>query len=180
MDDIIIIIGGIKLAILDKWKTVILILLVIILLFYNIGINSKLKRYIVEDKEVFINEIDNLIAKSKIKMDSIISNKDEIYIEYKDIELLKMYHGDLKRKLFGFKKKANYINKDLSDGFQKLSDKYNYEEEINLEDTVIYYEEFLKRIEDNENIILTDDDVYMFERIYNLYNEIRKDINKIM
>jgi len=113
-------------------------------------------------------------------MDNIVSNKNEIYIEYKDIELLMMYHGDLERSVFGFKKKANFINEDTKDGFQKLCDKYNYEEEINLEDTAIYYENLLKRMEGKENLILKDDDVYMLEEIYNLYNEIRKNINKLM
>ncbi len=167
-------------TILNKWKTIILILLVIILICYTIGINAKHRRYIDEDKEQFISKINNLIIKSKVKMDNIISNKDEIYIEYKDIELLMMYHGDLERTVFGFKKKANFINEDLSAEFQKLWDKYNYEEEINLKDTIIYYENLLKRIEGKENVILNDDDVYMLEGIYKLYNEIRKDINNFM
>lgn len=172
--------GKIKLGILNKWKTIILIPLVIILLLYTIGINSKHRRYIDEDRHQFINEINNLITKSKVKMDNIILNKEEIYIEYKDIELLMMYHGYLKRNVFGFKKKSNFINKDVSDGFQKLWDKYNYEEEINLDDIFIYYENLLKKIKDKDNMMLNDDDVHMLNGIYNLYNEIRKDINELM
>lgn len=38
----------------------------------------------------------------------------------KDIELLTMYHDDLERSLFGFKKKADFINKDESNEIQKL------------------------------------------------------------
>lgn len=102
--------------ILNKWKTTILILLVIVLIFYIIGINAKHARYIDEDKLQFTNEINNLITKSKVIMDNIISNKDE-YIEYKDIELLMIYHDDLKRKLFEFKKKSKFIDKSISDGF---------------------------------------------------------------
>ena len=113
-------------------------------------------------------------------MDDITSNKDEVYIEYKDIELLMMYHDDLDRSVFGFKKKANFINEDVSTEFQKLWDKYKYMEEINLEGTRIYYENLLKRIEGKENVILNDDDIYMLEAIYNLYDEIRKDINRFM
>lgn len=166
-------------AILNKWKTITLILLVIILI-YTIGINSRHRRYIDEDKEQFISKINNLIIKSKFKMDDITSNKDEVYIEYKDIELLMMYHDDLERSVFGFKKKANFINEDVSTEFQKLWDKYKYVEEINLDCTSIYYENLLKRIEGKENVMLNDDDVYMLEAIYNLYYEIRKDINKFM
>ncbi len=166
-------------AIPNKWKTIILILLAIVLI-YTVGINSRHRRYIDEDKEQFINKINNLIIKSKVKMDDITSNKDEVYIEYKDIELLMMYHDDLDRSVFGFKKKANFINEDVSTEFQKLWDKYKYMEEINLEGTRIYYENLLKRIEGKENVILNDDDIYMLEAIYNLYDEIRKDINKFM
>lgn len=161
----------------NKWKTTILILLVIILTFYIICINSKHTRYIDEDKHQFTKEINNLITKSKVIMDNVISNKEEC-IAYKDIELLMIYHGDLKRNVFEFKKKSNFIDKSISDGFQKLSDKYNYEEEINLENTHIYYENLLKRIEDNA--MLNNDDVQMINGIYNLYNEIRKDINQII
>jgi len=96
----------------------------------------------------------------------------------KDIELLTMYHDDLERSLFGFKKKADFINKDESNEIQKLWDKYKYMEEINLDSVSIYYENLLKRIEGKDYIMLNDD-VYMLEAIYNLYNEIRKDINKI-
>jgi len=67
-------------------------------------------RYIEVDKEQFITRINNLIIKSKVKIDNITSNKDELYIDYKDIELLTMYHDDLERSLFGFKKKADFIN----------------------------------------------------------------------
>jgi hypothetical protein len=166
------------LAILNKWKTIILILLVVILL-YTIGINARLRRYIEVDKDQFITRISNLIIKSKVKIDNITSNKDEVYIEYKDIELLTMYHDDLERSVFEFKKKADFINKDVSNEIQKLWDKYKYVEEINLDSTSIYYENLLKRIEGKENIMLNDD-VYMLESIYNLYNEIRKDFNKII
>ncbi len=165
-------------AILNKWKTIILILLVVILL-YTIGINARLRRYIEVDKDQFITRISNLIIKSKVKIDNITSNKDEVYIEYKDIELLTMYHDDLERSVFEFKKKADFINKDVSNEIQKLWDKYKYVEEINLDSTSIYYENLLKRIEGKENIMLNDD-VYMLESIYNLYNEIRKDFNKII
>lgn len=164
-------------ALLNKWKTIILILLVVILL-YTIGINNSLMRYIEVDKEQFITRINNLIIKSKVKIDNITSNKDELYIDYKDIELLTMYHDDLERSLFGFKKKADFINKDESNEIQKLWDKYKYMEEINLDSVSIYYENLLKRIEGKDYIMLNDD-VYMLEAIYNLYNEIRKDINKI-
>ncbi len=166
-------------AILNKWKTIILILLAIVLI-YTVGINSRHRRYIDEDKEQFISKINNLTIKSKVKMDDITSNKDEVYIEYKDIELLKMYHDDLERSVFGFKKKANFINEDVSTEFQKLWNKYKYLEEINLDGTSIYYENLLKRIKGKENVMLNDDDVYMLEAIYNLYDEIRKDINKFM
>lgn len=154
-----------------------MILLVVILL-YTIGINNSLMRYIEVDKEQFITRINNLIIKSKVKIDNITSNKDELYIDYKDIELLTMYHDDLERSLFGFKKKADFINKDESNEIQKLWDKYKYMEEINLDSVSIYYENLLKRIEGKDYIMLNDD-VYMLEAIYNLYNEIRKDINKI-
>lgn len=171
--------GGLKMLALNKWKTIILILLVVILL-YTIGINARLRRYIDQDKEQFITRINNLIIKSKVKIDNITSNKDEVYIEYKDIELLTMYHDDLERSVFGFKKKADFINKDVSHEIQKLWDKYKYEEEINLDSTRKYYLNFLKRIQNKENVMLNNDDVYMLEAIYNLYNEIRKDINKLM
>ena len=138
------------------------------------------KKYIDEDKEQFISKIDSLIDKSKDKIDSIISNNDEVYIKNEDIEILMVYHHDLKRSVFEFKKKTDYINKDVSDGFQKVWDKYNYEEEINLEDTIIYYEDLLKRIENKENLMLKDEDVHTLKGIYELYIEIRKDINKVI
>lgn len=74
---------------LIKWETIILMFLVILLLFYTIGINSKHKRYIDEDKEQFISKIDSLIDKSKDKIDSIISNSDEVYVKDEDIHTLK-------------------------------------------------------------------------------------------
>lgn len=157
-----------------------MLILLVIVLIYTVGINFTHRRYIDEDKEQFISKINNLIIKSKAKMDDITSNKDGVYIEYKDIELLMMYHDDLERSVFGFKKKSNFMNEDVSTGFQKLWDKYRYMEEINLDGTSIYFENLLKRIEDKENLILNDDDVYMLEAIYNLYDEIRKEINKFM
>ena len=165
--------------ILNKWKTIILILLVIILI-YTVGINSRYRRYIDEDKDQFISKINNLIIKSKVKMDEITSSKDEVSIEYRDIEFLMMYHDDLERSVFEFKKKAYFTDKDVNTEFQKLWDKYIYLEEINLDDTSKYYKNLLKRIEGKEIIILNDDDVYMLEAIYNLYNNIRKDINKFI
>lgn len=162
--------------ILNKWKTIILIFLVIILLLYNISISSKYKKYIEEDKEQFIKEINNLIIKSKGKIDNIISNKDETNLQYEDIELLMMYHEDLERNIVGFKKKSNFINKNISEEFQKIWDKYNYDEEINFRDTFIYYRDFLKRIEYKDDIMLNDDDINMLNGIYNLYKEIRNDI----
>ena len=166
--------------ILNKWKIIILILLTITLAFYIIGINSKHKRYIDEDKEQFISNINTLKNKSKFKIDSIISNNEQIYIEEKDIEILKMYHDELKRSIFGFKKKANHINKDISYGVQKIWDKYNYEEDINLEDTIIYYENLLESVKNKDGLKLEDEDVRMLEAIYNLYNEIDKEINEIL
>ncbi len=149
-------------------------------MLYTVSINSRHRRYIDEDKEQFISKINNLAINSKVKIDNITSNKDEIYIEYKDIELLMMYHDDLERSVFGFKKKANFINEDVSTEFQKLWDKYKYMEEINLDGTSRYYENLLKRIEGKENVMLNNDDANMLEAIYNLYNEIRKDINNFM
>lgn len=165
---------------LNKWKTIILMFLVIILLFYTISINSKHKRYINEDKGQFISNINTLMNKSKLKMDSIISKNQEIDIEDKDIEILMMYHNGLKRSLFGFKKKANHINEDVSDEFQRIWDKYNYEEDINLEDTTIYYENLLESVKNKESLKLEDEDIRMLEGIYNLYNEINKEMNKIL
>lgn len=171
--------GGLVMEMLNRWKTIILIILVVILL-YTIGTNSGYRRYINEDKEQFKSNINNLIIKSKVIIDNITSNKDEVYIEYKDIELLMMYHDDFERSVFGFKKKADFINKDASNEFQMLWDKYKFVEEINLGSARKYYENLLKRIENNENVILSDDDVYILEGVYNLYNQIRTDINKIL
>ncbi len=166
--------------ILNKWKTIISILLVITLFFYIISINSKHKRYIDEDKEQFSSNINTLMNKSKLKMDNIISNNEEIDIEDKDIEILMIYHNDLKRSIFGFKKKAKLINEEVRDGIQEIWDKYNYEEDINLEDTIIYYENLLESVKNKGNLKLKDEDIRMLEGIYNLYNEINKEMNKIL
>lgn len=157
-----------------------MLILLAIVLIYTIGINSRHRRYIDEDKEQFISKINDLIIKSKVKMDDITSNKDEVYIGYKDIELLMMYHDDLDRSVFGFKKKVDFISEDVSTEFQSLWDKYKYEREINLDGTRKFYENLLKRLEGKETILLNDDDVYMLGDVYILYNEIRKDINKFM
>lgn len=164
--------------ILNKWKKIILILLAIILI-YTIGFNSRHRRYIDEDKEQFLSKINDLIIKSKVKMDDITSNKDEVYIEYKDIELLMMYHDYLDRSVFGFKKKVDFVSKDISTEFQSLWDKYKYEREINLDGTREFYENLLNRSEGKEAILL-DDDVYMLGEIYILYDKIRKDITKFL
>jgi len=111
-------------------------------------------------------------------MDSITSNGDKVHTE--DIELLKMYHEDLEKSLFEFKEKAQFISKDVSNGLQKLWDKYKYAEEINLDSVNEYYNNLLKRIENQESTTLNKEDVSMLEAIYNLYNEIRKDLNKIL
>lgn len=85
----------------------------VIILIYTVGINSRYRRYIDEDKDQFISKINNLIIKSKVKMDEITSNKDEVIIKYRDIELLIMYHDDLERSVFDFKKKAYFTDKDV-------------------------------------------------------------------
>jgi len=131
-----------------------------------------------EDKEQFVNTINNLIVKSKMKMDEITSNRDKVNTE--DIELLKMCHEDLEKNLFEFKKKAQFISKDVSNGFQELWEKYEFAEEINLDTTNKYYENLLKRIGTEEIVTLNDDDIPMLEAIYNLYSDIRKDINNIL
>ncbi|NLY76819.1 MAG: hypothetical protein GX080_01860 [Tissierellia bacterium] len=157
-----------------------MILLVIILLYSTISINSRFRRYVDEDKEQLIYTINSLIIKSKGKIDSIISNIDEAYIEYEDIQLLMMYHDNLDKSLFGFKKKAYFINNDISTELQDLCDKYKFAEKINLDNVREYYKNLLTRIESGENIMLKDDDVYMLESIYNLYNQIRESLIKIL
>ncbi len=157
-----------------------MILLVIILLYSTISINSRFRRYVDEDKEQLIYTINSLIIKSKGKIDSIISNIDEAYIEYEDIQLLMMYHDNLDKSLFGFKKKAYFINNDISTELQDLCDKYKFVEKINLDNVREYYKNLLTRIESGENIMLKDDDVYMLESIYNLYNQIRESLIKIL
>lgn len=165
--------------ILNKWKTIILILLVVTLLFYTIGINTTHKRYVEEDKEQLLRKIDTLISRSKFQMDNIIPNDDNIYIDEKDIEILMMYHTDLERSLFGFKKKAALINKDIDKKFQNIWDNYKYEEETNLEETTIYYENLLKNTKNKDNLTLQDGDIKELEEIYNMYNKIRKDVNNL-
>ena len=157
-----------------------MILLVIILLYSTISINSRFRRYVDEDKEQLIYTINSLIIKSKGKIDSIISNIDEAYIEYEDIQLLMMYHDNLDKSLFGFKKKAYFINNDISTELQDLCDKYKFAEKIKLDNVREYYKNLLTRIESGENIMLKDDDVYMLESIYNLYNQIRESLIKIL
>lgn len=165
---------------INRWKNLVLIVLLITLVFYTIGLNSKHRRYVNEDEEQFIKRINNLIDKSKSKIDNIISHEEEGYIEYRDIELLMIYHSNLERSIFGFKKKSNLINKDIGNKFQKLWDEYNYEKEVNLQDISKYYEKFLERIDDEDKVIAEDDDIYMFESIYKLYNQIIKEISEIV
>lgn len=54
--------------------------------------------------------------------------------------------------MFEFKKKAQFISKDVSNGLQELWDKYKYAEEKNLDSVNEYYNNLLKRAENKEGI----------------------------
>ncbi|CAK7027287.1 hypothetical protein [Tissierella carlieri] len=169
-------------TIINKWKAwvVVLIPISIVSLLFAISVYSKQKKYIDEDKQQFIYEINNSITKSKVEIDNIILNKEEIYIDYKDIKCLMIYHRNLERSIFGFKKKSRFINSELDNGFQQLWDNYNSIEPINEEDIRLYYEQLFKRADSKEHILLNDDDVYMLQEILNFYNIMRKEINNLI
>jgi len=63
---------------------VILIFISIVSLLFSNSIYSKQKRYINEDKQQFLYEINNLISKSKAEVDNMILNNEKKYIDYKD------------------------------------------------------------------------------------------------
>lgn len=163
-----------------KIWVVILIFISIVSLLFSISIYSKQKRYINEDKQQFIDEINNSIRKSKVEIDNIILNSEEKHMDYKDIKFFKIYHRNLERSIFGFKKKSRFINSELGNSFQKLWDNYNSIDPINGEDIKEYYEQLFERADGKEYILLNDEDVYMFQEILKFYNTIQKEINKLM
>lgn len=164
----------------NNFKIIVLIILVIILLVYSIGGNSKFNRYIEKDKELFVNNLSNLIEISKFKIDSIISNDDKVYVEDIDIEMLKVYHRAIERSVFGFKLKSNLIDKDFGDEFQDIWDKYNYEKDINLDYINEYYGALLKDIKNKEELLLKAEDIKMLEEIYNFYIEMHLEVGEAL
>ncbi|WFA08777.1 hypothetical protein [Tissierella sp. Yu-01] len=167
---------------MNKWKawTVVLLLISIMSLLFAISVYKKQKRYIEEDMKQFIDEINNSISKSKVEIDNIILNNEEIHIEFEDIRRLITHHRDLDRNIFGFKKKSRFINSELEKGFQQLWDNYNYNEQINAGDIELYYDQLSERVNSIEYILLNNNDVNMFQEILNFYYTIRKDINNLI
>lgn len=166
----------------NKWKAGVMALAFIstMSLLFSIGVHNKQKRYMEEDMKQFIREINYSITNSKVVIDNIISDKEEIYMDNKDVKLLMIYHRDLNRNIFDFKKKSRFINSELGSSFQQLWDNYNFNEQINDEDIRLYYEQLSKRADSNGDILLNDDDVNMFQEIMNFFYKIRKDINKLI
>ncbi|SHF09467.1 hypothetical protein SAMN02745784_02782 [Tissierella praeacuta DSM 18095] len=164
---------------LKAWVVILIFISIVSLLFSN-SIYSKQKRYINEDKQQFLYEINNSISKSKAEVDNMILNNEKKYIDYKDIKCFKIYHRNLERSIFGFKKKSRFINSELSNGFQQLWDNYNSIEPINGEDIKEYYEQLFERADGKECILLNDEDVYMFQEILKFYNTIQEEIDNLM
>ena len=164
----------------DKAWCVILIIISIVSLLFAISVYSRKNRYIAEDKDQFIYEINNSITRSKVEIDNIILHKEEIYLDYKDLKLLMIYNNNLNRSIFGFLLKSDFVSSEFADDFRKLWDNYNYNETINAEDIRSYYEQLSKRAESKESIILNDDDVYMLQEILKFYNKTRREINNLL
>lgn len=148
-------------------------------LLFTISVYYKQKRCIDEDKKQFASQISNTITRSKVEIENIILNNKEI--NYEDIKCLTEYHRNIDRGLFGFKKKASFINSELEDGFQELWDNYKYLEPFNEEDISLYYEE-LSDGTDNGSVAvkLNDDDIHMLQEILKFYNKVRKKINDLI
>ena len=159
-----------------RWKTIILILLVIILGFYAFGRNSEYKIYVEEDKQQFITRIDTLISRSKSRINSLTISEDG-GSRVENIEILMIHTTNLERSMVNFEKKVNLIDKDIGSEFENISSEIIYKGEINLEDINLYYEKLLENIESEEKSTLKDQDIQKFDEIYNFYNNINKDIN---
>ena len=159
-----------------RWKTIILILLVIILGFYAFGRNSEYKIYVEEDKQQFITRIDTLISRSKSRINSLTISEDG-GSRGENIEILMIHTTNLEISMFDFEKKINLIDKDIGSEFENISAEIIYKGEINLEDINLYYEKLLKNIENEEKSTLKDQDIQKLDEIYNFYNNINKDIN---
>lgn len=159
-----------------RWKTIILILLVIILGFYAFGRNSEYKIYVEEDKQQFITRIDTLISRSKSRINSLTISEDG-GSRVENIEILMIHTTNLERSMVNFEKKVNLIDKDIGSEFENISSEIIYKGEINLEDINLYYEKFLENIESEEKSTLKDQDIQKLDEIYNFYNNINKDIN---
>ena len=159
-----------------RWKTIILILLVIILGFYAFGRNSEYKIYVEEDKQQFITRIDTLISRSKSRINSLTISEDG-GSRVENIEILMIHTTDLEISMFDFEKKINLIDKDIGSEFENISSEIIYKGEINLEDINLYYEKLLENIESEEKSTLKDQDIQKFDEIYNFYNNINKHIN---
>ena len=159
-----------------RWKTIILILLVIILGFYAFGRNSEYKIYVEEDKQQFITRIDTLISRSKSRINSLTISEDG-GSRVENIEILMIHTTNLERSMVNFEKKINLIDKDIGSEFENISSEIIYKGEINLEDINLYYEKLLENIESEEKSTLKDQDIQKFDEIYNFYNNINKHIN---
>lgn len=159
-----------------RWKTIILILLVIILGFYAFGRNSEYKIYVEEDKQQFITRIDTLISRSKSRINSLTISEDG-GSRVENIEILMIHTTNLERSMVNFEKKVNLIDKDIGSEFENISSEIIYKGEINLEDINLYYEKLLENIESEEKSTLKDQDIQKFDEIYNFYNNINKHIN---
>ena len=159
-----------------RWKTIILILLVIILGFYAFGRNSEYKIYVEEDKQQFITRIDTLISRSKSRINSLTISEDG-GSRVENIEILMIHTTNLEISMFDFEKKINLIDKDIGSEFENISSEIIYKGEINLEDINLYYEKLLENIESEEKSTLKDQDIQKFDEIYNFYNNINKHIN---
>lgn len=159
---------------------IVLILISIVIFFVSNGIYYKYKRYITEDMQYSIYEINYHFNKSSDEIKKIISNKEQVHIDFKDVNHLMLYNRSIDRGIFELKKKCSIIDSELGNSFQKLWDNFNYNEQINEEDIRLFYDQLSVRADGKEYILLGDDDVHMFQAILSFYSNTKKEINDLI
>lgn len=154
-----------------------LILICIVIFFVSIGVYFKYKRYVTEDMKYSIYEINYNFNKSSEEIKKIISNQEQVRIDFKDVNCLMFYSRRIDREIFELKKKCSIIDSELGDSFQKLWDDFNYNEQINKDDIRLFYDKLSEKAKGREYILLDDDDIHMFQAILSFYSNTRTEIN---
>ncbi|WP_432663977.1 hypothetical protein R9X47_25800 [Wukongibacter baidiensis] len=174
---------------ITKGKVLVLVILIMFGITLNlVKTNQAYKRFILEDMEQSIKKSNKYFDSIRSTINIILKNDEEIQVGYDDVNDLITMHKTISRELFYLIKKYHKLDDKYDGSFFELYDNFEEKRYIAAE----YYESLDKRLKkelDKETdeelnkstyIILGDDDVSELKSILSFYNDIIKELNKLL